>query len=81
VSGPTPRPGILDIAHYVPGKAKIEGVEKPIKLSANENALGCSPLGREAYLAAAQDIASTPRAGPTRFASRSPRPSISNPRG
>jgi histidinol-phosphate aminotransferase len=60
VSGPTPRPGILDIAHYVPGKAKIEGVDKPIKLSANENALGCSPLGREAYLAAAQDIALYP---------------------
>ena len=60
MSGPKPRPGILDIAHYVPGKAKIEGVAKPIKLSANENALGFSPLGREAYLAAAKDIALYP---------------------
>ena len=60
MSGPTPRSGILDIAHYAPGKAKIEGVENPIKLSANENALGCSPLGREAYLAAAGDIALYP---------------------
>jgi histidinol-phosphate aminotransferase len=60
VSGPKPRPGILDIAHYVPGKSKVEGIAKPIKLSANENALGTSPLGRAAYLEAAGDIALYP---------------------
>ena len=50
---PRPKPGILDIAPYVPGKAKIEGVAHPVKLSANENVLGCSP----AALAAAQAAA------------------------
>ncbi len=50
---PRPKPGILDIAQYVPGKAKAEGIEHPVKLSSNENILGCSP----AALAAAQAAA------------------------
>lgn len=50
---PTPKPGIVDIAHYKPGKAKVEGIENPLKLSANENVLGCSPKAREAYESAA----------------------------
>ena len=41
---PTPKRGILDIAPYVPGKSKVEGVEHPLKLSANENILGSSPV-------------------------------------
>jgi histidinol-phosphate aminotransferase len=49
---PTPKPGILDIACYVPGKAKIEGVEHPLKLSANENILGSSPAARDAFASA-----------------------------
>ena len=49
---PTPKPGILDIAPYVPGKAKVDGVEHPLKLSANENILGSSPLAREAFATA-----------------------------
>jgi len=49
---PVPKPGILDIAPYVPGKAKIEGVEHPLKLSANENVLGSSSLAREAFASA-----------------------------
>jgi histidinol-phosphate aminotransferase len=48
---PVPRPSILRIAPYTPGKSKAEGFERPIKLSANENALGCSPAARDAYLA------------------------------
>ncbi len=51
-STPAPKPGILDIAPYVGGKAKIEGVETPTKLSSNENALGVSERAREAYLQA-----------------------------
>jgi histidinol-phosphate aminotransferase len=39
----TPQPGILDIALYEGGKAKIEGVADPIKLSSNENPFGPSP--------------------------------------
>lgn len=50
---PLPKPGIMDIHAYTPGKAKAEGVENPIKLSANENILGSSPKAREAYRDAA----------------------------
>ncbi|NEX93636.1 histidinol-phosphate transaminase [Caulobacter sp. 17J65-9] len=53
---PAPKPGILDIAPYVGGKSKIEGVAEPIKLSSNENALGASQAARDAYVAAAQNI-------------------------
>ena len=53
---PLPKPGILDIHAYVPGKAKAEGIAEPIKLSANENALGSSPKAREAYAAAVQNL-------------------------
>lgn len=53
---PLPKPGIMDIHAYVPGKAKAEGVENPIKLSANENILGCSPKAREAYAGAADQL-------------------------
>ena len=50
INRPRPKPGVLDIAPYVPGKAKAEGFDNPVKLSSNENILGCSP----AALAAAQ---------------------------
>ena len=40
--GPTPRPGVLDIAPYVGGEAKIVGVDRPIRLASNESALGPS---------------------------------------
>lgn len=50
---PIPKPGILDIHAYVPGKAKADGVAEPVKLSANENALGSSPKAQAAYAEAA----------------------------
>ena len=53
---PTPKPGILAIAPYVPGKAKIEGVEHPLKLSANENILGSSSKAREAFASAIDQL-------------------------
>lgn len=56
MSVPIPKPSILDIKPYVPGKAKAAGFSAPIKLSANENALGCSPAARAAYLRAAAEI-------------------------
>ncbi len=49
---PMPKPGILDIAPYVPGKAGGKG-QKVYKLSANENPLGASPAAVEAYRSAA----------------------------
>ena len=51
-TAPAPKAGILDIAPYIGGKSKIEGVAEPIKLSSNENALGCSAKAIEAYEAA-----------------------------
>jgi histidinol-phosphate aminotransferase len=46
---PQPRPGVLDIAPYVPGKSKAPGVAKVFKLSANESPLGPSPKAAAAY--------------------------------
>ncbi len=57
---PAPKTGILDIAPYVPGKAKIEGVAHPIKLSANENILGASEHAKAAYAEAAADLQKYP---------------------
>lgn len=54
MSGPLPRPGLLDIAAYVGGKSALSGAKQAIKLSSNEGALGPSP----AAIAAAQKAAS-----------------------
>lgn len=53
---PMPKPGIMDIHAYVPGKAQADGVENPIKLSANENILGSSPKARAAFVGAADEM-------------------------
>jgi histidinol-phosphate aminotransferase len=50
-SRPQPRPGVLDIAPYVPGKSSAPGVAKVFKLSSNETPLGPSPKAIEAYRA------------------------------
>lgn len=55
-TGPAPKPGILDIAPYVGGKSRIEGVAEPMKLSSNENALGAGEKAREAYAASMASI-------------------------
>src|SRR5213595_2190547 len=55
-TGPAPRPGILDIAPYVGGEARLPGVEQPIRLASNESALGPSPKAVAAYRALAGDI-------------------------
>ena len=52
---PVPKPGIMAIAPYVPGKSTVEGVENPLKLSANENVLGSSPKAKQAF-AGAMDL-------------------------
>ena len=46
---PQPRPGVLDIAAYVPGKSTAPGVDKVFKLSSNETPLGPSPRAIAAY--------------------------------
>src|SRR5690554_3929894 len=58
--GPAPKTGILDIAPYVGGKSKVDGVAEPMKLSSNENALGAGSLAREAYEAAIKNLALYP---------------------
>ena len=55
-TGPVPRPGILDIAPYVGGEAKIAGVERPIRLASNESALGPSTKAIAAYRSLADEI-------------------------
>jgi histidinol-phosphate aminotransferase len=62
-STPLPKPGLMDIHAYVPGKSKAEGIAEPMKLSANENALGSSPKAREAYAAAIQNLHMYPDPG------------------
>ena len=49
---PTPKPGILEISPYVPGRSAAPGTAAPIKLSSNE-----SPLGPSANALAALDEA------------------------
>ncbi len=53
---PVPRPGILDITPYVPGKSALPGQRKVIKISANEGALGPSARAIAAYRKAARDL-------------------------
>lgn len=60
MTGPQPKPGILSIPAYTPGKSAVAGAARMAKLSANENALGCSPLARAAYLEAASEISLYP---------------------
>ncbi len=55
-TGLTPRPGILDIAPYVGGEARISGFERPIRLASNESALGPSAKAMAAYRALAGEI-------------------------
>ncbi|MCW5772997.1 MAG: histidinol-phosphate transaminase [Rhodospirillaceae bacterium] len=56
MSGPQPRPGILDIAPYVPGDSKAEGHKEPIKLASNESSLGPSPRAVAAYKTMAESL-------------------------
>ena len=53
---PVPRPGILDIAAYVPGREHVEGVAKVHKLSANETPFGPSPMAINAFGAASTHL-------------------------
>jgi len=49
---PQPRPGVMQIEAYVPGKSAAAGVAKIHKLSSNETPLGPSPKAIEAVRAA-----------------------------
>lgn len=60
MSRPVPKPGILDIAPYVPGKSGAGLSGRIFKLSANEAALGPSPKAVEAFKAGAATLEDYP---------------------
>jgi histidinol-phosphate aminotransferase len=57
---PKPRPGVLEIEAYVPGKSSAPGVAKVFKLSSNETPLGPSPRAIEAYKSVATHLQDYP---------------------
>src|SRR5512139_1826649 len=57
---PQPRPGVLDIAPYIPGKSTAPGVAKIFKLSSNETPLGPSATAIAAYRAAGEHLEDYP---------------------
>ena len=60
MQAPTPKPWIMAIAPYVPGRAETDDGRKVAKLSANENPLGCSAHAKAAFAAHADDLARYP---------------------
>jgi histidinol-phosphate aminotransferase len=57
---PQPRPGVLTIDPYVPGKSTAPGVARVFKLSSNETPLGPSPKAIAAYKAVAEHLEDYP---------------------
>jgi histidinol-phosphate aminotransferase len=57
---PQPRPGVLAIDPYVPGKSAAPGVSRVFKLSSNETPLGPSPNAIKAYRSVADRLADYP---------------------
>lgn len=57
---PQPRPGVLAIKAYVPGKSDAPGAAKVFKLSSNETPLGASPKAIAAYQAAGTHLQDYP---------------------
>jgi histidinol-phosphate aminotransferase len=57
---PQPRPGVLDIAPYIPGKSSAPGVAKVFKLSSNETPLGPGASTIAAYRAVAEHLEDYP---------------------
>jgi len=57
---PQPRPGVLDIEAYVPGKSRAPGVARVFKLASNETPLGASPKAIAAYHSVADHLQDYP---------------------
>ena len=60
---PRPRPELLAIDAYVPGKSSVSGLAKVHKLSSNESPLGPSPAALAAFKAQADQLAFYPDGG------------------
>jgi histidinol-phosphate aminotransferase len=67
MTGPRPRPGILEIQVYQGGKAETADARPAIKLSANESAIGPSPRAVAAYRAVAEKLHRYPDGGSDRL--------------
>ena len=63
MTAPRPRPGIMEIQAYQGGKAETGHARPAIKLSANESAIGPSPLAVAAYKATADRLHRYPEGG------------------
>lgn len=64
---PQPKPGVMDIAMYVPGKSKVPDGVKLHKLSSNESPLGPSEKAVEAIAAATSKMEDYPDGSSTRL--------------
>lgn len=60
---PVPRAAVLEIEAYVAGESKIAGVNRIIKLSANEGAFGPPKSAQEAYAAVSAELHRYPDGG------------------
>lgn len=67
MSAPKPKDWIMGIAPYVPGKSSGDDGRKLVKLSANENPVGCSPAAAESLNAASASVDRYPDPGSTKL--------------
>ena len=65
MNAPVPKPWIMEIAPYVPGRSTTDSGVKAVKLSSNENPLGTSPAARAAFVEAAGRLERYPDASGT----------------
>ncbi len=67
MSAPAPKPYVMAIAPYVPGRSTTDDGRRVVKLSANENPLGTSAHARAAFEAADRSLERYPDPGATRL--------------
>ncbi len=66
-SAPTPKPWVMDIAPYVPGRSTTDSGKRVVKLSSNENPLGTSQAAQTAFVRHQANLSRYPDAGATRL--------------
>ncbi|MFW2851008.1 histidinol-phosphate transaminase [Sphingomonas sp. TX0543] len=64
-NAPVPKPWIMEIAPYIPGRSTTDDGRKVAKLSSNENPLGTSPKARAAFASATTSLERYPDASAT----------------
>jgi histidinol-phosphate aminotransferase len=67
MNSPLPKPWVMAIAPYVPGRASIDGDAAVVKLSSNENPLGTSRQAIAAFSAHKDDLSRYPDAAAVRL--------------